>query len=770
MTNGRLNIGLFICHLDNDYAFDICKGVDYAVKELDANLYIFPGMYINAAYNDPLKAHYDYQYNSVFYYACPENLDVLIVSIGTIGSFLSESDIKSFLDKFNGIPILTLEIEVPGYNYLYVSSRRGLKDAIEHLIHVHHKKKIGFVSGREANADAVDRLNIYKETMQENGYEVEDNLIVHGNFSEFCEDIVGTLIDNNPDLDAIVFANDQMALGGYNELKRRGIEIGKDIAVTGYDDAPIALALVPNLSTVNASVSDLGYHSVYEAINILKNGKTSQSVLNSSFIARQSCGCHAASCHKSAKKATADSISRLDEITKELECALLAEYHDTFFEKDLYSYIHPLFYTIMKATLDSDTTAYPMDEILTHLNRLLYSDITLYFSFNKLSYLIEAFTASVLEYISTPEKRIAFLTASNILFSTINSRNANMRYNDRKDYQVQVWNASYIARDTIDYGKDNDTCFTSLMEKLQCLNFDSSYIYLYDDPIMQLADGSWKIPNDLILQAYDNNKKSVVLKDERIRSTDIFDNPYTPKNRRCTFILNPIFTNEQQHGIFVCEIDINYFHHIYSADLQLGTAFKFLNLIKEQMNTHNQLMLSLQEIHNKNNQLNHLSVSDELTGLYNRRGFMDLTTQLITDSANEGKKAIIVYADMDNLKLVNDKFGHKDGDFALKSIANTLKASFREHDIIGRIGGDEFIAFAFLDSDGFIGELRKNLDEHSRNVNDTSGKPYYIDISVGISEFVCNPHTLIEDVMSEADTALYINKKYKRMSVLKEVN
>lgn len=768
MTNGRLNVGLFICHLDNDYAYDLCKGVDYAIKELDANLYIFPGMYINAAYNDPLKAHYDYQYNSVFYYASTENLDVLIVSIGTIGSFLSESDIKSFLDNFKDIPILTLEMEVPGYNYLYVDGRQGLKDAIEHLIHVHKKKRIGLVSGREGNADAAERLNVYKETMEANGFAVEENLIVHGNFSEFCEDIVGELIDNNPDLDAIVFANDQMALGGYNEMKRRGIDIGRDIAVTGFDDAPAALALVPNLSTVNANVSDLGYQSVYEAINVLKSGHTKQNVLGSSFIARQSCGCKLGQiCAGHTKARKKHDIASLDSLVSEMEDALLNEFSGFFVKEQIRDTVRPLFRTIMKATLDPNVTEYPIDDILDDLKKLLFSDLTLYFSFNNQGHLLDSLTAYILDFIDDADKRTSFLLTSNAMFSAMNARNSSIRYSDKRDYQIQVWNASYIARDTIDYGKDNDTCFNSLMERLQCLSFNSSYVYLYDDPIMQRSDGSWKIPETLILQSYDNDMKSVVLGGQRIRSVDVFDNPYTPKNRRCTFILNPIFTNEQQHGVFVCEIDIRNFHHIYSADLQLGTAFKFLHLIKEQMSTQKQLMLSLQEIHDKNNQLNHLSVSDELTGLYNRRGFMDKTAQLITAPENDGRRAIIVYADMDNLKLVNDKFGHKDGDFALKSIANTLRSSFRDTDIVGRIGGDEFVAFAFLDSDDFVEKLHKNLEKHSKHVNETCGKPYYIDISVGISECTCSPSTSIEDVMSEADTALYINKKYKRMSVLK---
>lgn len=100
MSKKKYTIGLFICHLDNDYAYDICKGVDYAAKELDINLVIFPGMYINAAYNDPANAKYDYQYNSIFYYARPESIDALIVSIGTIGTFLNTADNLAFLNRF----------------------------------------------------------------------------------------------------------------------------------------------------------------------------------------------------------------------------------------------------------------------------------------------------------------------------------------------------------------------------------------------------------------------------------------------------------------------------------------------------------------------------------------------------------------------------------------------------------------------------------------------------------------------------------------------
>ena len=114
MEISRPTIGFLTCHLDNDYAFEICKGVEFAVEEANVNLVIMPGMYLNASYNDPVNAKYDYQYNSIFYYANKKSLDALIVSIGSIGSFLSVDDKKTFLESFD-LPVLTIEAEIPGY-------------------------------------------------------------------------------------------------------------------------------------------------------------------------------------------------------------------------------------------------------------------------------------------------------------------------------------------------------------------------------------------------------------------------------------------------------------------------------------------------------------------------------------------------------------------------------------------------------------------------------------------------------------------------------
>lgn len=769
MSEKRLTIGLFICHLDNDYAYDICKGVDYAAKELDANLVIFPGMYINAAYNDPANAKYDYQYNSVFYYAKPESIDALIISIGTIGTFLDDEDSIAFLNRFKDIPILTLESEFPGYPSLIIDSAQGLKEVINHLIYEHHKKHIGFVSGRPGNSDAQERLDIYKFTLAAAGLPVDEDLIVYGNFSEYCEELVEDLLDSHPELDALCFANDQMALGGYNVLKRRGINIGTDIAVTGFDDVPLALALEPSLTTVRANACELGYRSVKEAITLINTGKTTVSRLNSSMIVRDSCGC---------SNAFANSSTGGSSITVQTKQQLLDYIIDTVFinDKDTFIYqrisalITDYVSLILDVVLDSEQNDFPTEKLRNIVKQYCSSDIPLYYSIVQVNYCFHTIEKLVLPLITTSEKKTALCIATNMVSMQLLSSESSFHYNDKHEYKLNIWTSSYIIRDTMTNSNNTELVYSQIADKLQKLNLISSYIFTLHDEIKLNYDGSWSIPEYLQLQVYNKDQVTVPLtKSETLVSIkDLFDNPYMPQKRRYTMILTPIFTSEDHHDVFLCEADISYFHHIYSINLELGTTLKFLKMYDEQQQTNQQLEYTLSVLHEKNRQLSKISTIDELTGLKNRRGFLTETQAVISSSINQGQRAILLFADMDNLKIVNDKFGHEDGDFALRTIATALKTSLRNDDIIGRIGGDEFVAFALLSSQQSADTISNRIHKKLEIMNKNSDKPYYIEASIGIVDFVCDADADIQKLIKKADDALYENKSHKRVSVLKE--
>lgn len=767
----RLNIGFFTCHLDNDYAYEVCKGVDYAAKELDVNLIVFPGMYMNASYNDPKNARFDYQYNSIFYYASKHTLDALIVSIGSIGSFISENDMIAFLNNFD-IPILTIEIEVPGYPYLYTEGKTGMRQAIEHLITEHGKTKIGFVSGRRENADAKERLETYCQVLMEHNIPVEEDRIVYGNFSEYTEDIVNNLLDANPDLEAIVFANDSMAIGGYNAIKARGLEIGKDILVTGYDDAPASLVLDPPLTTVHNHIIDMGYHAVYEVLTLLEQGHTNVSILNSRLMVRSSCGCGNYKLSKESKQFS--SVFSNTEVAPVLAYTLdylFSDYKGNFYHNELVQRFTPILELILTPFL-ARTMDFDKETISGKLLSLLNTSfVELYFSSDKLTYAVKELCQLLCHMSKDETERCAVMTLFNGLFSNILAKTSNTLYNTVHEHKQAVWSSMYITRDTLTYSDDEESCFRLIMDKLNASNFDSSYMYIYEDPVMLLPDGSWKIPKNLYLQACNNKGKTVYLSgDDRLISSDkIFFNQYTPYDRRRTLVITPLFTNNIQYGLFVGEIDIEYFRNIYPNSLQLAISLNFIALMKQQLLTQSKLASSAAELNEKNKLLNKLSVTDGLTGINNRRGFLDSVQAQVNSLFNEGKAAMLLFADMDNLKQVNDRFGHKNGDYAIKSIARILQESFQQDDVIGRIGGDEFVAFCFLDNPKTPDEMCEKIKKLSAQLNETNGKPYYVDISLGVTTFTCDPTLNIEDVLHKADVALYEHKKNKRKDVMKPV-
>lgn len=766
----RLNIGFFTCHLDNDYAYEVCKGVDCAAKELDVNLVVFPGMYMNASYNDPKNARFDYQYNSIFYYASKHTLDALIVSIGSIGSFLSENDMIAFLSKFD-IPILTIEIEVPGYPFLYTESKTGMRQAVEHLVKEHGKTKIGFVSGRKENADARERLNTYMEVLKENNIEVDEKRIVYGNFSEFTEGIVGELLDRNPDLEAIVFANDQMVIGGYTAIKEHGLEIGKDILVTGYDDSPVSIVLDPPLTTVHNSVITMGYQSVFEAVNLINTGKTNLSILNSELIVRSSCGCGDYNLNNLIEKQNSFSDS-VEKAVENIDEYLFHDYKKTFYYKKLIDTVNPFFQSIIKPIIVDQTYEFDCEAIVREAVKLLDSPvINSHFNVDKTIHSICQLKELLVAMVDKDMEKTSILSQLfNKVLEALLLHTSGTLYNTVRKHKSNVWSSMYITRDTLTYSDDEEACFKLMMDKLVDSDYISSYIYIYDEPVMLLPDGSWKVPKNLYLQVCNDKGKTTYLSgDSRLISSDeVFFNHYTSYDRRRTMVISPLFTNNIQYGLFVGEIDISHFDNIYPTTLQLSTSLNFISLMKQQLAIQKKLAISATELNAKNRLLNELSITDQLTGINNRRGFLDSVQSYVNSSYNEGKRAMIVFADMDNLKQVNDIYGHKNGDFAIKSIANILKKSFDEDDIIGRIGGDEFVAFAFLDDVERPQAIRNTIASLSKELNDTCGKPYYIDISLGVYTFTCTPSISIEEILHNADEALYENKKNKRKSVVKE--
>lgn len=165
-----------------------------------------------------------------------------------------------------------------------------------------------------------------------------------------------------------------------------------------------------------------------------------------------------------------------------------------------------------------------------------------------------------------------------------------------------------------------------------------------------------------------------------------------------------------------------------------------------------------------------LSLVDELTGLYNRRGFLAFAKQYLNSVHRTNKGLMIVYADLDDLKRINDSFGHKEGDRALIKTAEILRETFRSSDIIARLGGDEYTVLATVEPDGGAESLIGRLTQRVNNYNARRTAPYNLSISIGVAHLDPEQAHSIEELMAQADQAMYENKRQKKTSPLPDID
>ena len=163
-------------------------------------------------------------------------------------------------------------------------------------------------------------------------------------------------------------------------------------------------------------------------------------------------------------------------------------------------------------------------------------------------------------------------------------------------------------------------------------------------------------------------------------------------------------------------------------------------------------------------QLQELTLTDDLTGLRNRRGFLLLTEQELKLARNQrtGIGLWLIYADLDGLKRINDRLGHEVGSQAIVQTAEVLKTTFRETDIIARLGGDEFVVLAVNNEANSGSVMLARLEVNLRDFNQRERLPYELSLSVGVIRVDAERVSSIEEVLAEADQAMYEHKRSKQ--------
>lgn len=230
------------------YQAEVLSGVAGAVQERGANLLCFAG----GTLSDSHLNEFESLQNSVYNLASINNVDGLIIS-GTLGSFINREEFRNFVEQFSPLPIVTTVMSLQNIPSIIVDNEKGMRELLSHLIQHHRHRRIGFIRGPKDNPDAEQRYRIYKNVLAEQGIPFDENLVVFGDFMlPSGVSAVDTLLDvQKAKLDVLVAANDNMALGAFQALQQRNIDIPGKLAIVGFDNIDGARDVTPSLTTVH---------------------------------------------------------------------------------------------------------------------------------------------------------------------------------------------------------------------------------------------------------------------------------------------------------------------------------------------------------------------------------------------------------------------------------------------------------------------------------------------------------------------------------------
>ena len=300
--------------------------------------------------------------------------------------------------------------------------------------------------------------------------------------------------------------------------------------------------------------------------------------------------------------------------------------------------------------------------------------------------------------------------------------------------------------------------FNTVVNNLNVVHIGMLAMCTYDEPIVLSPQDDFEMPDKArLLMLVDNDAK---VQENYYEKGGI---EFSPKEEilpgglenfaRGNYFVLPIFLQSENYGYLVCRFPTNNYP-VYTIFLKI-LVNSFVHSYVFSKKEEEKAILA-----EKNQNLNFESKTDELTKLFNRRGFYEYGQQLLDVSVAADQTGSVFFCDLDGLKTINDTYGHEIGDLAIKTEAKVLRATFRDSDLIGRLSGDEFGVVA----PGLPPRKIEVIRERFKSINEEFSKaaklPFILSISIGAVEFDAE-HSDLKELLKAADKELYEEKKIK---------
>lgn len=553
-------------------------------------------------------------------------------------SYNTQEEVDYLVDEItkNNIPAICVEYELPGIPTIMTDNYYGMHELAMHIFKDHKARNVIFIGGPADHPESNERLRAFLDAANSCNLTIPKDNILYGDWSK---SFIGSLLSKWKEShdffpDAIVCANDIMAMEACYQMTLYGLNVPEDIIVTGFDCILPAQRFNPSITSVNHEWNTMGRKAFNSLINIIGGGKIpSKTLLPTRFVPRYSCGCH-------------PSFSSYDP-KKDLGRVLISNELDSIQADSHFRH----FYVAARRSDDVQKFSDHFSYLFEQLHTIEGNEFSLYID---------------------PE------------FFNILEDNSNLReFGHCDEYNVIV---------SLKNGKS------------QPLSTASKH-----DAIFKKADEMDKPGYYIYLPIY----------------TDTYTIGFAMLNGSFNAI------NDSQYYIWT--------RHMIQALEQVRSN------------------ITIQKLYQK---MRELSIRDFLTGTYNRTGCENISYPSMIEDANNGRESIIMLVDLDNMKKINDKFGHSSGDEALLITTEVLNKSIPESYNITRFGGDEFLVT------GPASDIKIELSEFIDKIQDSLAKivkerniSYPLTLSIGYS--ACTPKTLsdIDNGIVLADINMYTMKK-----------
>lgn len=283
-------IALLVDRLDDEYQVAVVRGALSAARDLGVSVVCVAG----GRLGDPVPARA--ARNLAFEVVNAETVSGVVAVTSVIGSAVGPALLETWLERFAGLPLCCVGVHVDGQVVLEVDNAGGIRELVLHLAQKHDRRRIAFIRGPAASAEATTRFEAYRSALAEAGLEFDPALTADGDFLKSSGvGAVATLLDQRRlargAIDAIVAANDYMALGALSELARRHVEVPDEIAVVGFDDVESARFARPALTTTSQPTELLGRRAVEGVFALAQKRPFVSGSLPTKLVLRTSCGC-----------------------------------------------------------------------------------------------------------------------------------------------------------------------------------------------------------------------------------------------------------------------------------------------------------------------------------------------------------------------------------------------------------------------------------------------------------------------------------------------